>query len=169
MPIVRGAIRLLLTLSLAAGSAGYLGAEGRVTLADRGPAWSIANSAPAASAALVRMGRTVGANERAQNQAPRTPADAARSLALGGVVSFAGNISYKNAQELRDACAVVPLDRLLVETDSPYLAPVPHRGRPNEPAFVPAVGAAVSAATGVSVEEIAAATSTNAALIFGWL
>ena len=76
MPIVRGAIRLLLTLSLAAGSAAYLGAEGRVTLADRGTAWSIANSAPAASAALVRMGGTVGANERAQNQAPRTPADA---------------------------------------------------------------------------------------------
>ncbi|HKN49685.1 MAG TPA: TatD family hydrolase [Actinomycetota bacterium] len=97
------------------------------------------------------------------------PADAARSLALGGAISFAGNISYKNAQELRDACAVVPLDRLLVETDSPYLAPVPHRGRPNEPAFVPVVGAAVSAATGVSVGEIAAATSMNAALIFGWL
>jgi TatD DNase family protein len=97
------------------------------------------------------------------------PADAARGLALGGAVSFAGNISYKSAQELRDACAVVPLDRLLVETDSPYLAPVPHRGKPNEPAFVPVVGAAVSAATGVSVEEIASATSRNAALIFGWV
>ncbi len=84
-------------------------------------------------------------------------------------VSFAGNISYKSAQELRDACAVVPLDRLLVETDSPYLAPVPHRGKPNEPAFVPVVGAAVSAATGVSVGEIATATSRNAALIFGWV
>ena len=76
MPLVRGAIRLLLTLSLAAGSAAYLGAEGRVTLADRGPAWSITNSAPAESAALVRMGRTVGANERAPNQAPGTSAEA---------------------------------------------------------------------------------------------
>jgi TatD DNase family protein len=95
------------------------------------------------------------------------PADAARCLELGGYVSFAGNISYKNAQDLRDACAVVPLDRLLVETDAPYLAPVPHRGKPNEPAFVPAVGAAVAAATGVSMEEIASATSANAASIFG--
>ena len=95
------------------------------------------------------------------------PADAARCLELGGYVSFAGNISYKNAQDLRDACAVVPLDRLLVETDAPYLAPVPHRGKPNEPAFVPAVGAAVAAATGAPVEEIASATSANAALIFG--
>ena len=95
------------------------------------------------------------------------PADAARCLELGGYVSFAGNISYKNAQDLRDACAVVPLDRLLVETDAPYLAPVPHRGKPNEPAFVPAVGAAVAAATGVSMEEISSATSANAASIFG--
>ncbi|MEA2565620.1 MAG: TatD DNase family protein [Actinomycetota bacterium] len=95
------------------------------------------------------------------------PADAARCLELGGYVSFAGNISYKNAQDLRDACAVVPLDRLLVETDAPYLAPVPHRGKPNEPAFVPAVGAAVAAATGVPKEEIASATSANAASIFG--
>jgi TatD DNase family protein len=95
------------------------------------------------------------------------PADAARGLELGGYVSFAGNISYKNAQDLRDACAVVPLDRLLVETDAPYLAPVPHRGKPNEPAFVPVVGAAVAAATGVPVEEIASATSANATSIFG--
>jgi TatD DNase family protein len=95
------------------------------------------------------------------------PADAARCLELGGYVSFAGNISYKNAQDLRDACAVVPLDRLLVETDAPYLAPVPHRGKPNEPAFVPAVGAAVAAAIGVSMEEIASVTSANAASIFG--
>lgn len=95
------------------------------------------------------------------------PADAARCLELGGYVSFAGNISYKNAQDLRDACAVVPLDRLLVETDAPYLAPVPHRGKPNEPAFVPVVGAAVAAATGVPVEEIAGATCANAASIFG--
>jgi TatD DNase family protein len=94
-------------------------------------------------------------------------ADAARGLELGGYISFAGNISYKSAQKLRDACAVVPPERLLVETDSPYLAPVPYRGKPNEPAFVPAVGAAVAAATGASVEEIAVATSANAASIFG--
>lgn len=95
------------------------------------------------------------------------PDDAARGLELGGYVSFAGNVSYKNAFNLRQACAVVPLDRLLVETDSPYLAPVPHRGKPNEPALVPAVGAAVAAARGVSLAEIADATSANAASVFG--
>jgi hypothetical protein len=84
VPIVRGAIRLLLTLSLAVGSAAYLGAEGRVTLADRGTAWSTANSAPAESAALVRIGGTVGANERAQNQASGTSAGAPDAVQAAG-------------------------------------------------------------------------------------
>src|SRR5258708_37895818 len=66
--LVRGAVRLLLTLFLAAGSAAYLGADGRVTLADRGSVWSSVTSAPTPSAALMRMGGTVGANERASNQ-----------------------------------------------------------------------------------------------------
>jgi TatD DNase family protein len=95
------------------------------------------------------------------------PDDARRALDLGGYVSFAGNVSYKNAGSLREAAASVPLDRLLVETDSPYLAPVPYRGKPNEPRFVPAVGAALAAAVGRPVEEIAAATRANAALVFG--
>jgi TatD DNase family protein len=94
------------------------------------------------------------------------PTDVTLGVELGGYISFAGNISYKKSQHLRDACAVVPLDRLLVETDSPYLAPVPHRGKPNEPAFVPVVGAAVAASTGLPIEEIAAATSANAAQVF---
>jgi len=93
--------------------------------------------------------------------------DAVRALDLGGYISFAGNVSYKNAQRLRDACAVVPLGRLLVETDSPYLAPVPHRGKANEPAFVPAVGAAVAGAMGIQIEQIAPATAANAAKVFG--
>ena len=95
------------------------------------------------------------------------PGDARRALALGGYVSFAGNISFKNAGTLREAAATVPLDRLLVETDSPYLAPVPHRGKPNEPGLVPAVGAALAAAVGRPVEEVAAATLANAARVFG--
>jgi TatD DNase family protein len=94
-------------------------------------------------------------------------ADARRALDLGGYVSFAGNISYKNAEALRRAATVVPPDRLLVETDSPYLAPVPHRGKPNEPAFVPVVGAAVASAVGRPVEEIAEATAANTIRVFG--
>ncbi|HYN99593.1 MAG TPA: TatD family hydrolase, partial [Actinomycetota bacterium] len=85
---------------------------------------------------------------------------------MGGFVSFAGNVSYKNAENLREAARVVPLDRLLVETDSPYLSPVPHRGKPNEPRNVADVGAAVAAALGRPVEEIAEATTANARKAF---
>jgi TatD DNase family protein len=95
------------------------------------------------------------------------PDEVRKALSLGGYVSFAGNISYKNAGNLREAAAGVPLDRLLVETDSPYLAPVPQRGKPNEPGYVPLVGAALGAAVGRPVEEVAAATRTNAVRVFG--
>jgi TatD DNase family protein len=95
-------------------------------------------------------------------------AEARRAVGLGGLVSFAGNVSYKSAESLREAARAVPLDRLLVETDSPYLAPVPHRGKPNEPALVVAVGAALAAATGCTEAEIRAATATNARRVFGF-
>ena len=85
-----------------------------------------------------------------------------RALALGSYISFAGNVSFKSAQDLRDAAGLVPAGRLLVETDSPYLAPVPHRGTPNEPALVRFVGAAVAAARNEDVEELAARTRDNA-------
>lgn len=93
--------------------------------------------------------------------------EARRAVDLGGHVSFAGNVSYKSAEDLREAARAVPLDRLLVETDSPHLAPVPHRGKPNEPAFVVAVGAALASATGRSVDEIGEATGANARSVFG--
>ncbi|MEX2551505.1 MAG: TatD family hydrolase [Actinomycetota bacterium] len=93
-------------------------------------------------------------------------ANARQALRLGGYVSFAGNVSYRNAEPLRDAARAVPLDRLLVETDSPYLAPHPHRGKPNEPSYVPKVGAALAAALGQPVEEVAEATSANARRVF---
>ncbi len=67
---------------------------------------------------------------------------------------------------VRAAAAVCPLDRVLVETDSPYLAPVPHRGRPNRPALVPLVGAAVAAAMGTTVAAVAEATWANAARVY---
>jgi TatD DNase family protein len=94
-------------------------------------------------------------------------AEARRAVELGGHVSFAGNVSYRSAEMLREAARAVPLGRLLVETDSPYLAPVPHRGKPNEPAFVLAVGAALASATGRSVDEIGEATAANARTVFG--
>jgi TatD DNase family protein len=89
-------------------------------------------------------------------------ADVARqALDLGFHISFSGIITFKNAQPLRDAAAGVPLDRLLIETDAPYLAPVPHRGRRNEPAFVPHVAATLAALHGIDVERVAAATAGN--------
>ncbi|HEX2576625.1 MAG TPA: TatD family hydrolase [Aquihabitans sp.] len=90
------------------------------------------------------------------------PAEARRCLDLGARLSFSGIVTFKNADDVRAAAALCPLDRLLVETDSPYLAPVPHRGRPNRPALVPLVGAAVAAAQGRDVDEVAAATWDNA-------
>ncbi len=91
------------------------------------------------------------------------------SLALeqGAYISFAGNVSFKSAHNLRDVAARVPDDRLLVETDSPYLTPVPHRGKPNEPARVAQVGEAVADARGVSPEVVARQTTTNALRFFG--
>jgi TatD DNase family protein len=89
------------------------------------------------------------------------------ALELGGYISFAGNVSYKSAEPLREAARSVPLERLLVETDSPYLAPLPYRGKPNEPAYITEVGRALANAIGKPVEDIADATSRNAAEVFG--
>lgn len=89
-----------------------------------------------------------------------------RALSTGGYISFAGNISYKSAGSLRAAAIEVPDDRLLIETDSPFLAPVPHRGHPNEPAFVVDVGNAVAAARGEDPEVIATRTAENAKRLF---
>ena len=94
------------------------------------------------------------------------PAEAERAVALGTYLSFSGIVSFPNAGDLRAAAALVPEDRLLVETDSPFLAPVPHRGRPNEPAYLPAVGAALAEARSQSIEEVAALTRTNALAVF---
>ena len=89
-----------------------------------------------------------------------------RALDLGAYVSFAGNVSFKNAEDLRAVARLVPRDRLLVETDSPFLAPVPHRGGANEPSYVADVGRAVAAAIGAPEDEVAGATTTNARLLF---
>jgi TatD DNase family protein len=88
-------------------------------------------------------------------------------LAMGLYVSFAGMVTYKNAQPLRDVAKEVPLDRLLIETDSPYLAPVPERGKRNEPAFVAHTAALLAQVRGVDAEVIADYTTRNARSLFG--
>lgn len=96
------------------------------------------------------------------------PEWAARAAELGWYCSFAGNVTYPKARELRDAAAVVPADRLLVETDSPFLAPQPVRGKPNEPANVVATARVVAEARGTDYAEIEAAVDRNAVAVFGW-
>jgi TatD DNase family protein len=88
-------------------------------------------------------------------------------LAMGLFVSFAGMVTYKNAQPLRDVARGIPLDRLLVETDSPYLAPVPVRGQRNEPAFVVHTAALLAQVRGVPLDVIAEETTRNACTLFG--
>jgi TatD DNase family protein len=95
------------------------------------------------------------------------PDEARACLDRGGHVSFSGIVTFPSAGDLRDAAALCPLERVLVETDSPYLAPVPHRGRPNRPSLVPVVGAGVAAAMGLTVESVAAATWDNAERVYG--
>lgn len=86
------------------------------------------------------------------------PAEARKALDLGAWLSFSGIATFKGAGDVRAAAALCPAQRLLVETDSPYLAPVPRRGQPNQPAFVGLVGAAVAAARGVTAEELASSS-----------
>ena len=94
-------------------------------------------------------------------------AEVARAaLELGFHISFSGILTFRNADDLRAVAALVPLDRCLVETDSPYLAPVPHRGKVNTPANVPYVAAKLAEVKGLSVERIAEATSTNFTRLF---
>jgi TatD DNase family protein len=94
-------------------------------------------------------------------------AEVARAaLDLGFYISFSGILTFKNAQDLRDVAAFVPLDRLLIETDSPYLAPAPHRGQTNNPSYVPLVAAQLAQLRGCPVEEIAELTSRNFDALF---
>ncbi len=89
-------------------------------------------------------------------------ADVARAaLDLGFHISFSGIVTFKNAKDLKEIARFVPMSRMLIETDAPYLAPVPHRGKRNEPAFVPFVAAEIAALRGISVAAVAQATSAN--------
>ena len=86
---------------------------------------------------------------------------AKRGLDMGFMISFAGNVTFPKAQQIRDAALEVPLHRMLIETDSPYLAPVPHRGKRNEPAFVRETALQIGDLRGLSVEEVGERTSRN--------
>jgi len=97
------------------------------------------------------------------------PDEARRALDLDTRLSFSGIVSFPSADDVRAAAALCPLDRVLVETDAPYLTPVPHRGRENEPAYVGLVGAALADAMGRPVEVVAAATAATASEAFGLL
>jgi len=88
------------------------------------------------------------------------------ALDLGFYISFSGIVTFKTAQDIRDVAAMVPLDRILIETDSPYLAPVPHRGKTNNPSFVPLVAAKLAEVRGCSVADIAQASSDNFSRLF---
>ena len=90
-----------------------------------------------------------------------TWAIAKRALDMGFMISFAGNVTFPKAQQIRDAAKEVPLDRMLIETDSPFLAPVPYRGKRNEPAFVKEVARQLGELRGFTTEEMGQRTSRN--------
>jgi TatD DNase family protein len=92
---------------------------------------------------------------------------ARRALEMGFMISFAGNVTFPKGQPIRDAAQIVPLDRMLIETDSPYLAPIPHRGKRNEPAFVREVARQIGELRNLSAEDIGAQTTRNFYAFFG--
>ena len=96
-----------------------------------------------------------------------TPAMAEALVPLGFMISFAGNITFKKAENLRDAARVVPLDRLLIETDCPFLTPIPFRGKRNEPAYVEHTGRYLAEFYGVAFEDLAMQTTRNFVEFFG--
>jgi TatD DNase family protein len=93
---------------------------------------------------------------------------AQKAISLNFFIGVTGPVTYKNAEEKRRIIASLPLDCLLIETDSPFLAPVPHRGKRNEPAFVVEIADKIAQVQSRSMEEVAAATTANAARLFQW-
>ena len=110
----------------------------------------------------------VGAPEKTVFHCFSGDADMARMAAERGYyLSFAGNLTFKNAQNLRDALAVTPRERILVETDAPFLTPVPHRGRPNAPYLVPVTMRFMAAELGVDLDELCARVAANTIDVYG--
>jgi len=125
----------------------------------------------AASADTLRLMREEGADEVGGVMHCFTESwqVAQAALDLGFYISFSGIVTFKNATDLQAVATAVPLDRLLIETDAPYLAPVPHRGKPNEPAFVPLVAAKIAALRGVDTTVVASASTDNFLRLFNVL
>ncbi|MFE1859458.1 TatD family hydrolase [Streptomyces anandii] len=122
-----------------------------------------------AHADVLRVLREEGAPERTVFHCYSGDAEMARICAGAGYfMSFAGNVTFKNAQNLRDALAVAPAELVLVETDAPFLTPMPHRGRPNAPYLIPLTVRAMAAVRGVDEETLAAAIAANTARAFGY-
>lgn len=121
-------------------------------------------AAPRLLAVLRARGGSVSGVMHCYSEGPEVVDD---FLALGLHISFAGNLTYPKSESIREAARRVPADRLLIETDAPFLAPQPRRGRPNEPAFVAFTLAALAAARDESPEAVAAATWRNACALFG--
>ncbi len=94
------------------------------------------------------------------------PDEARRALDIGALLSFSGIVTFKGAPEVQAAAILCPLDSMLVETDSPYLAPVPHRGKPNRPAWVPHVGQHIADLRNIAVADVATVTTMNARRVF---
>ena len=86
---------------------------------------------------------------------------AKQAMEMGFFISFSGIVTFKSAKELQETCKQVPLERMLIETDSPYLAPIPYRGKTNEPAWVSKVGQFIADLKGITVEELATVTTSN--------
>ena len=92
---------------------------------------------------------------------------ATRALELGFYLGFTGLVTFKNAEAIREVARLCPLEKLLIETDAPYLAPIPHRGKTNEPSFLPFIAAKMAEVKDVSIEELIRVTTENALRLFG--
>ncbi|MEV1061758.1 TatD family hydrolase [Streptomyces sp. NPDC050263] len=122
-----------------------------------------------AHADVLRVLKEEGAPERTVFHCYSGDAEMAEICARAGYfMSFAGNVTFKNAQQLRDAVAVAPLELLLVETDAPFLTPAPYRGRPNAPYLIPVTVRAMAAARGLDEDVLATALAANTARAFGY-
>ncbi|MEZ4845711.1 MAG: TatD family hydrolase [Bdellovibrionota bacterium] len=95
-----------------------------------------------------------------------TEDQAIQFVELGAYISFSGVVTFKNTDELRCAVKSVPMDRMLVETDAPFLAPIPYRGKRNEPSYMVETARTIAAVKGISLEEVAIATTANAKKLF---
>ncbi|WP_210588302.1 TatD family hydrolase [Streptomyces sp. GESEQ-35] len=122
-----------------------------------------------AHADVLRVLKEEGAPERTVFHCYSGDAEMAEICARAGYyMSFAGNVTFKNAQNLRDAVAVAPLELVLVETDAPFLTPMPYRGRPNAPYLIPITVRAMAAVRGIDEDALAAALGANTARAFGY-